>query len=217
MTRPLPRGTTSGRLGGLRAHARFRRRRQQSGGPTARDARRSSEAAVRSAGPLAIARTGEAGALLSALSGSLRRASQMLARSLEQVFAWRRVAGSVRRLRGSGGERRRFGTGAHREVRVARGRCLAGRACRLPPRSGTRTDGTRRPAPRRLRGQRARHPNCDVGPRGLLEPPDGVSIELALDPRPRAGYRLKFPGILGPSAESGATDRRPRPARPPRR
>src|ERR1039458_8685486 len=39
-----------------------------------------------------------AGWTLSALSGSLRRASQMLARSLEQVFAWRRVAGSVRRL-----------------------------------------------------------------------------------------------------------------------
>lgn len=34
-------------------------------------------------------------------------------------------------------------------------------------------------------------PDCDVGPRGPLEPPDGVSIELALDPRPRAGYRLK--------------------------
>ena len=51
-----------------------------------------------------------------ALSGSLRRASQMLARSLEQVCAWRRVAGSVGRLRGSGGERRRFGTaGAARE------------------------------------------------------------------------------------------------------
>jgi hypothetical protein len=32
-------------------------------------------------------------------------------------------------------------------------------------------------------------PDCDVGPRGLLEPPDGVSIELALDPRPRAGWR----------------------------
>jgi hypothetical protein len=44
--------------------------------------------------------------LRSALSGSLRRASQMLARSIGQVFAWRRVAGSVRRLRGSGGERR---------------------------------------------------------------------------------------------------------------
>jgi hypothetical protein len=28
--------------------------------------------------------------------------------------------------------------------------------------------------------------NCDVGPRGLLEPPGGVSIELALDPRPRS-------------------------------
>jgi hypothetical protein len=38
-------------------------------------------------------------------------------------------------------------------------------------------------------------PDCDVGPRGLLEPPDGVSIELALDSRPRAGYRLKRPGV----------------------
>src|SRR5580698_6904140 len=37
--------------------------------------------------------------------------------------------------------------------------------------------------------------DCDVGPRGLLEPPDGVSIELALDPRPRAGHRLKRPGV----------------------
>src|SRR5665213_3796629 len=113
----------------------------------------------------------------------------MLARSLEQVFAWRRVAGSVRRLRGSGGERRRFGTGAHREVRVARGRCLAGRACRLPPRSGTTTDGTRRPAPRRFVASELGTPDRDVGRRGLLEPPDGVLIELALDPRPRAGYR----------------------------
>jgi hypothetical protein len=26
-------------------------------------------------------------------------------------------------------------------------------------------------------------PDCDVGPRGLLEPPDGVWIELVLDPR----------------------------------
>jgi hypothetical protein len=86
-------------------------------------------------------------------------ASQPDARATARAgLCWRRVAGSVRRLRGSGGERRRFGTGAHREVRVARGRCLAGRACRLPPRSGTRTDGTRRPAPRRLPGQRARHP-----------------------------------------------------------
>ena len=38
-------------------------------------------------------------------------------------------------------------------------------------------------------------PDCDVGHRGLLEPPHGVSIELALDPRPRAGYRLKRPGV----------------------
>jgi len=38
-------------------------------------------------------------------------------------------------------------------------------------------------------------PDCDVGPRGLLELPDGVSIELALDSRPRAGYRLKRPGL----------------------
>jgi hypothetical protein len=59
---------------------------------------------------LLVARKRARGVLLSALSGSLRRASQMLARSLEQVFAWRRVAGSVRRLRGSGGEGRRFGT-----------------------------------------------------------------------------------------------------------
>jgi hypothetical protein len=95
---------------------------------------------------------------LPALTGPLRRASQMLARSPEQVLAWRRGAGSVSRSRGSGGERRPLETGAHRKVRVARGRCLAGRACRLPPRSGTRTGGTRRPAPRRLRGQRARHP-----------------------------------------------------------
>jgi hypothetical protein len=65
-------------------------------------------------------------ALLAALSGSLRRASHMLARALEQVFAWRGVAGSIRRLRGSGGERRRFGTGVHREVRVARGRVWQG-------------------------------------------------------------------------------------------
>ena len=36
--------------------------------------------------------------------------------------------------------------------------------------------------------------DCDVGLRGLLEPPNGVWIELALDPRPRAGYRLKRPG-----------------------
>ncbi len=43
-------------------------------------------------------------------------------------------------------------------------------------------------------------PNCDVGPRGLLEPPDGVPIELALDPRPRAGLRLK-----PPSARSSCT------------
>ncbi len=38
-------------------------------------------------------------------------------------------------------------------------------------------------------------PDCDVGPRGLLEPLDGVSIELALDPGPRAGYLLKRPGV----------------------
>lgn len=38
-------------------------------------------------------------------------------------------------------------------------------------------------------------PNCDVGTRGLLESPDGVSFELALDPRPRAGYRPKRPGV----------------------
>ena len=87
------------------------------------DCSSSSQAGTRSAATMATARRSKAGtaALLTALSASLRRASQMLARSLEQVFAWRRVAGSVRRLRGSGGERRRFGTGAHREVRVARG------------------------------------------------------------------------------------------------
>jgi len=38
-------------------------------------------------------------------------------------------------------------------------------------------------------------PDGDVGPRGLLEPPDGVVIELPLDPRPRAGHRLKRPGV----------------------
>ena len=38
-------------------------------------------------------------------------------------------------------------------------------------------------------------PDGDVGPRGSLEPPDGVSIELALEPGPRAGYLLKRPGV----------------------
>jgi hypothetical protein len=36
--------------------------------------------------------------------------------------------------------------------------------------------------------------DCDVGPRGFLEPQDGVWIELALDPRPRTGCRVKRPG-----------------------
>jgi len=41
----------------------------------------------------------------------------MLARSLEQVFAWRRVTGSVGRLHGSGGKGRRFGTAVRHAVR----------------------------------------------------------------------------------------------------
>jgi hypothetical protein len=43
----------------------------------------------------------------------------MLLRSLEQVFTWRRVAGSVRRLRGSGGAETTSRTARQRSGRPA--------------------------------------------------------------------------------------------------
>jgi len=98
-------------------------------------------------------------------------------------------------LTGNGGRRLRFETGVRRLARVARRCVLGGRSYRLPPRSGTRTYGTRRRAPQRLRGRRARPPDRDVSFGSLLEPPHAVWIELALDPRPGAGYRLKRAGV----------------------
>ena len=38
-------------------------------------------------------------------------------------------------------------------------------------------------------------PDRDVSFGGLLEPADGIGVEVALDPGPRAGYRLKGPGV----------------------
>ena len=60
------------------------------------------------------------------------------------------------------------------------------RACRLPQRLGTRTDGTRRPTGRRLHGQRARHPQLRCRPpRDCLSRRTASGSELALDRRPR--------------------------------
>jgi hypothetical protein len=49
-----------------------------------------------------------------------------------------------------------------------------------------------KPSADRLAGEIAAR-DCDVGRRGQLQLPDGVSIELALDPSPRARWRLERP------------------------
>src|ERR1035437_4050301 len=76
-------------------------------------------------------------------------------------------------------------------------RTLSGRA-RLPPPTTighkNRWHSSTSPAPIAWPASSA-PPTVMPAPRGLLEPPDGVSIDLALDPRPRAGYRLKRPGV----------------------
>jgi hypothetical protein len=77
-------------------------------------------------------RKGAAWVLPPALSGSLWRASQMLARSLEPVFAWRRVAGSrERHRRRCGREAIAFAAAQHlcwrllcSEPAMARSRCV---------------------------------------------------------------------------------------------
>jgi hypothetical protein len=38
-------------------------------------------------------------------------------------------------------------------------------------------------------------PDRDVSFGGLLEPADRIGVEVALDPGPRAGYRLEVPGV----------------------
>jgi hypothetical protein len=129
----------------------------------------------------------------SALSESPWGASQVLVR-LREVFA-RRLAGSVRRRCGNGVSDAVSKPALIEKLELRTNVLWEGSLAAADDyRTQEQMDLVDQP---RCDGEAGtlRTPDGDVGPRGLFELPDGVWIDLAFNPRPRTGYRLKLSGL----------------------